>query len=397
MSALRTLGLLAAGAVVLVASGFFSPRWLQFRASPWEAQGDRLANAGDPAGAVAAWREAVRRNPESPARARLRMLAVADGPALRWRNRAQTRIDRVGLTGMARVQDPPVARSFAAGIGSTRSVVLSLAAPLASLAPAAGLMSAPSPAIAPPLAQTPAPPIASPTPPPTPAATALARWSLATSWVWQEGAPASAGLPGQAIGGGYAGAELAYRLADLGPGGLRASAGLFTGLGDSTPLPKARTAQASLGLRWSPSMRVPAWIGVERLIDVGGEGRDAWMVRAAASVGTGYDPPIGERRWWQAHAYADTALVGARSRDVFALAEGRLGHGWQLDDSLSVSAYGAARLTHDGGADATLADAGPGVALRWRGPAGVIETRLEYRLAITGEGGGLRLGLHSSF
>jgi Bacteriophage N adsorption protein A C-term len=144
----------------------------------------------------------------------------------------------------------------------------------------------------------------------------------------------------------------------------------------------ANSVQAGIGLRWRPMKNVT--VEAARLIKVGAQSRNDWMLRAGAGTGLWRPADVSQTHWLHWQARADAALIGFGKADVFAQADGRIGLGIRLSDQLSLTPYlGSTATLQKDVATATLFEVSPGL---WLHRAGNIplDARIEYRRKIAG-------------
>ncbi|WP_156680562.1 hypothetical protein [Sphingomonas profundi] len=203
-----------------------------------------------------------------------------------------------------------------------------------------------------------------------PAGIAASRWS-GNLYLYRRGDGDAALATGGQLGGSQAGGRIAYRLNAAGPTRMAAAARI------SSPLDDGRAAEAAVGLDWHPLPARPLRVSIERRIDVGGRGRNAWSAYAAGGFWRQLRPGL------VVDGYGQAGVVGARRGDLFADGALRAGHRRELGRarSLTVGAgvWGAAQP-----AVARL-DVGPRVALGL--PVGGTAATLaaEWRVRVAGE------------
>lgn len=198
------------------------------------------------------------------------------------------------------------------------------------------------------------------------------------------GAPALA--TGGQLGGSQAGARVAWALGPAGPTRVALAARL------STPLEDARGAEAAAGVDVHPLPGRPLRISVERRIDLGGAGRDAWSAYAAG----GFWKPLGGGL--VADGYAQAGVVGARRRDLFADGAIRLGARRELGGGRALTLGGGAW----GAAQPRVArlDIGPRAAVSLPVGRTAVTAAAEWRMRVAGDarpGSGLALTVASDF
>jgi hypothetical protein len=234
----------------------------------------------------------------------------------------------------------------------------------------------------------PLPPPALPVPSNMPEPVALAygsRWSFnSSSTVRSRDLPALARSIGE-FGGSQSGAEVRWRLAAGTARPLHLAASAFVGTNTRRGFDPGST-QAVVGFRYKPLEHANVVLGADRLIRVGTQSRNAFALRAMGDAGQNYDGPADAASWLHWHAGFDTALIGVKSRDLFASSEARAGMGFRLTDTVSVTPHiGMNGILQQAGNTQTLVEAGPGVWLRWRiNDTSRLDMRVAYRFNIAG-------------
>lgn len=144
----------------------------------------------------------------------------------------------------------------------------------------------------------------------------------------------------------------------------------------------ADSVQAGIGLRWQPVKNIT--VEAARLIKVGAQSRNDWMLRAGAGTGVWQPIDVSQTHWLHWQVRADAALIGLSKADIFAQADGRIGLGIRLSDQLSLTPYlGSTATLQKDVATATLFEVSPGL---WLHRAGNIplDARIEYRHKLAG-------------
>ena len=222
-------------------------------------------------------------------------------------------------------------------------------------------------------------------PPPPPEAQASSRWS-GNLYLYRRGDGTAALASGGQLGGSQAGARIAWRLNRDGPARFAAAARI------STPLDDTRGAEAAVGMDWHPLPGQPLRVSVERRVDLGGAGRDAWSAYAAGGF---YREP---RPGLVVDGYAQAGVVGARRRDLFADAALRGGARRQIGEGRSLTLGGGVW----GAAQPRVArlDIGPRVALGLPIAGTAATLAAEWRIRVAGDASpraGLAITLASDF
>ncbi|MGD1956730.1 MAG: hypothetical protein ACFBZ9_16145 [Sphingomonadales bacterium] len=160
--------------------------------------------------------------------------------------------------------------------------------------------------------------------------------------------------------------------------------------------PDWSTAQGGIGVQLQPFKSLNLITAAERLISIGSQTRDDWLLRTSWSAGGGYIPPVGSSKWLHWSAYADVALIDPADPDIQLLGDVRIGLGWRPFDARHFALIPFAGLSASyedaAGRNTDLYEAAAGIWLRlWPGdedltdPARVIDARLEYRAKLGGD------------
>ncbi len=220
-----------------------------------------------------------------------------------------------------------------------------------------------------------------------PARPATARSSRlsGSAWLFARPGDARALAPAGQLGGSQAGLRLRWRL-NQGPAIRTAlSARLYT------PLAHPAGAEAALGAEWHPLPGKPVWIGIERRIALGREGRNVWSAYAAG----GFWKP-GLPAGLILDGYGQAGIVEVRQREAFADGALRLSRplGGPRSISLGAGIWGAAQ------SELARLDVGPRLSLPLRLGKQDIPISLEARFRIAGNAApvnGVALTIGSDF
>jgi tetratricopeptide (TPR) repeat protein len=189
------------------------------------------------------------------------------------------------------------------------------------------------------------------------------------------------------------GGELTY---GLGSGPNRRSVQAFTRLfsvlaADSDQTSGARTIQGWLGLKWRPLERQDLVLEGSRLLKLGRESQQDWLVRASYSISDGRELAPKSSGWLSARLFADVAHLLESDRS-FLFVDGRVGSSQLLHPATAtiLTPFWGGVLFYDSALDTQRAalGTGPGLALRRTLPAlrtgiGIpVEAILQYRLAV---------------
>lgn len=285
--------------------------------------------------------------------------------------------------GGAEMAFPPASPATAAPVLATRGA---LALPIPAPAPSASPPPRPSgdpPALSEPMRTTDDAPL--PLAGPTGLSPRASRWSGSAYLFARNGGSGALAAGGQ-LGGGQAGARIAWRVNRDGPPRVALAARVYV------PIDDGKGAEGAAGVDFHPLPGRPLRLSVERRFDLGGDGRDAWSVYAAG----GFWREVG--RGVELDGYAQAGIVGLHARDRFGDGALRLAARRDLGDGRALRLGGGAWA----GAQPGVArlDLGPRVALGLPlGPAHVTAA-IEGRFRVAGDaapGSGVALTLAGDF
>ncbi|MFZ9625457.1 MAG: NfrA family protein [Burkholderiaceae bacterium] len=230
-------------------------------------------------------------------------------------------------------------------------------------------------------------------------------WTLSAFQAWRprgSGPGAGAGTVGLQRDGLIAaqgGAELALRLPEMRSeiGARQADVfarALWSQRGDSLEI-NDRSVQGGAGVRWQPVIGSAWRVTAERLIAIGEDARDDWLLRLAWGAMVGDQPAPGRRYWPAGQLYIEAGRFFENGGSTAMYGEGRfglttmLGDGWRVTPHAVVAAR---EVRPDPGAE-SWAEAGLGLAFRRAFGAtphsadrGRFEWLMQYRLGISGAG-----------
>ncbi len=157
------------------------------------------------------------------------------------------------------------------------------------------------------------------------------RWQGAVEVVWRADSPETAPviLSERSLTQSQISARISYPLGLHLSGPVRVFARVLAGTEGRGLLPKGRTVQAGLGLRWQPLPEENLVLAVERLVAIGRFARNDFLVRAAWSRGSDWLPDLDGRhphRYWS--VYLDAALIDPADPDLLGNAQLRFGRQW---------------------------------------------------------------------
>lgn len=166
-----------------------------------------------------------------------------------------------------------------------------------------------------------------------------------------------------------AGIDIAYRLDNVSDGRYAEVYGRsIWAFEDDTLSPVGSETQGGVGLRVKPFAPVNFLLSGERLVALGSEARNDWMVRASASFGRGLAYAPDQQYQHYRSVYLDAAKV-VEDKAEFLVAEWREGVAIQIGQGLHLVPYGVAAASYTDDAETERRyEAGLGVALRgWFG------------------------------
>lgn len=160
--------------------------------------------------------------------------------------------------------------------------------------------------------------------------------------------------------------------------------------------------QNGLGVRWKPLAAHNLVFSGERLIAIGADARNDWMLRASYSWDRGYGLKPAERRWRYTTIYADIAVIDPARPDLFLAAEGRFGESFRVSGGASGPAMIltphlllAGAVQHDSFATTTLVEGGPGLSYKlyfadsaMSAHGASVELLAQYRFKLAGTSAG---------
>lgn len=154
--------------------------------------------------------------------------------------------------------------------------------------------------------------------------------------------------------------------------------------------------QAGVGVQVRPFSNLNLVTAAERLVGLGDQARDDWLLRASYSTGAGYAPLEGERSWLHWSVYGDVAVIDPAQPDLQLTGEGRVGFGNRpfANSSFTVIPFAGASANFQdaAGVSTSLYEASAGLWMRyWPGgaslpdPQRALDLRMEYRAKVGGD------------
>ena len=230
-------------------------------------------------------------------------------------------------------------------------------------------------------------------------------WTLSAFQAWRPRGSAgasgggAAGLQRDGLIAAQGGAELAWRLPEM-----RSAAGgreteLFAralwSQEDESLAINDRSVQGGVGLRWQPLVGSAWRLTAERLIAVGEDARDDWLLRLAWGATLGNEPVPGRVAWPAGQLYLEAGRFFRDGGSTAFYGEGRLGFTMPLNGGWTVTPHGvvAAREVRPDPTAESWGEAGVGLALRrafggttHSADRGRIEWLMQYRARVSGAG-----------
>jgi regulator of sirC expression with transglutaminase-like and TPR domain len=157
----------------------------------------------------------------------------------------------------------------------------------------------------------------------------------------------------------------------------------------------APTLQATVGARWKPFSDYNLVFEIGRLIKMGDQSRNDWLLRAAFSTGRGIDLRLDHPSWWMWNLYSEIVRYPVMSETV-ANFEVRLGRSFRHADvtnRMVITPFFAVGGGYDNLIGVPWAlGAGPGINLRfwfrednYRAPMSYLDFSVQYRLKLAGD------------
>lgn len=183
-------------------------------------------------------------------------------------------------------------------------------------------------------------------------------------------------------------------------GGYRAGAPfevfgrVFETLDASSGTTGSDSRQGWIGARSKPLTDANLVLEASRMVALGDNARDDWMVRASYSREQGTDMRVDRSAWPMWRVYADGSYI-VDDQLGFGVIDARAGRSFAVDQNgrTVVSIFGAVSSNYDSSLpDAWAVGAGPGVSIRrwfretpYAAPRSFIDFTLEYRVRLAGD------------
>lgn len=158
----------------------------------------------------------------------------------------------------------------------------------------------------------------------------------------------------------------------------------------------SQSYQAGIGVQMRPFSSINLVTAAERLVSLGDQARDDWLLRASYSTGAGYAPLQGERSWLHWSLYGDVAIIDPADPDLQVAGDARIGIGKRPFKGSSFSVIPFAGLSANfqdaAGITTSLYETSAGLWMRyWPGgpslpdPQRAFDVRMEYRAKVGGD------------
>ena len=206
--------------------------------------------------------------------------------------------------------------------------------------------------------------------------------------------------PLRALGQSQGSVTGAVRIPGLRPGAgrwIKAFGRTFWAFEQDRLDPQDDSVQAGVGLAAKPFGAANLVLAAERLIAVGRNARDDWLLRASWSAGHGYEGRPGQTRWPFWSVYLDGAIIDPADPDLFGAAETRAGWTFAVAGPLEVTPHAlvSGLIQQDAFDTISLLEAGPGATVTWRlcgdryrAPSTALTLSAHYRFRIAGNADG---------
>jgi tetratricopeptide (TPR) repeat protein len=163
---------------------------------------------------------------------------------------------------------------------------------------------------------------------------------------------------------------------------------------------ESNTVQGGLGVEYKPLRDENIYVGVERLIKIGSQSENNWLLRASWGYSNGYDLKPNQASWNQTIVYADVGYFIQHDNIRSVYAELRQGRTFNIDNRLLLTPHVtlAGRGQTPDPFDASYLEIGAGISLKYlfnethySAARSSGELTVQYRKATTGnhEGGWL--------
>lgn len=237
-------------------------------------------------------------------------------------------------------------------------------------------------------------------------------WTLAAFQSWRPrgtgvgsgaastgGSGSAAGLQRDGLIAAQGGAELSLRLPDLrsamGTHRAEVFARTLWSQRENSLAINERSVQGGVGLRWQPISDSALRLTAERLIAVGEDARNDWLLRLAWGVTTGDQAPAASAYWPSGQAYIEAGRFFGDGGSTAYYGEARLGMATSLGAQWTVTPHGviAAREVRPDAGSESWAELGAGLAFRrpfggsqHEADRGRLEWLVQYRTGVSGSG-----------
>lgn len=148
----------------------------------------------------------------------------------------------------------------------------------------------------------------------------------------------------------------------------------------------SQSFQSGIGIRFKPLARTNLIFSAERLVALGDNARDDWMLRASYSWDQGYGFNPQEKQWRYLTFYGDIAVIDPKSPDIFLASEIRVGESFRVGSAMSLTPHMMLNSVYqkDDYHTIRIIEGGPGVSLKYYSEPSTIEVLIQYRQKLAG-------------
>jgi len=111
------------------------------------------------------------------------------------------------------------------------------------------------------------------------------------------------------------------------------------GLDDQNLIPDRDSLQSGAGLRLRPLKKHNLWFSLERLIAVGDNGRNDWMMRLSYSHDRNSDYQANRQTWFSHNLYLDAAFIRPHNPDIFLTFQGDAAYNIKASEGLVIKPH----------------------------------------------------------
>ena len=155
------------------------------------------------------------------------------------------------------------------------------------------------------------------------------------------------------------------------------------------------TVQGTVGVRWKPLTSQNLVFSLGRLVKIGSDSSNDWLVQTAYSAGMGTDLRVDVPSWWTAQGYGEVGRYIQREQ-TYAVASAQLGRSFRLDQAnTKMVLFPHLTLNADYNSlspEKTAVGMGPGLNFRYwfnddfyTAPRSFVDLSLQYRFKLQGD------------